>query len=240
VTPEALGAIRHADRLFFLLADPLTRQWLADLVGAGENLSDAYAEGKSRHRTYDEIADRLVRAVRRGGRVVAVFYGHPGVFAYPGHEAIRRTRAEGFEARMLPGVSAEDCLFAELGVDPGAAGCQSFEATDFLLRRRRFDPSSTLLLWQIAAIGVEDARTSELWNPDGVGILTEVLRETYPARHEVVVFEARTLPIVPSRVIHTALRDLPAASVTLASTLYVPPLGERRVDRRMARRLGLD
>jgi hypothetical protein len=34
---------------------------------------------------------------------------------------------------MLPAVSAEDCLFADLGVDPGAAGCQSHEAADFLI-----------------------------------------------------------------------------------------------------------
>src|SRR2546429_6584747 len=47
----------------------------------------------------------------------------------------RQAREEGFEAEMLPAVSAEDCLFADLGVDPGDEGCQSFEATSFLLFR---------------------------------------------------------------------------------------------------------
>ena len=49
---------------------------------------------------------------------------------------------EGFNAQMLAGISAEDCLFADLGLDPGKNGCQSFEATDFLIRRRQFEPTS--------------------------------------------------------------------------------------------------
>ena len=43
--------------------------------------------------------------IRAGFRVCAVFYGHPGVFVYPSHEAIRRARAEGFAARMLPALT---------------------------------------------------------------------------------------------------------------------------------------
>ena len=54
------------------------------------------------------------------------------VFVQPSHESIAIARLEGFSARMLPGISAEDCLFADIGLDPGKDGCQSFEATDFL------------------------------------------------------------------------------------------------------------
>jgi hypothetical protein len=85
--------------------------------------------------------------------VCVVFYGHPGVFVQPAHEAIRVARLEGFTARMLPGISAEDCLFADIEVDPGVYACQSFEATDFLVRKRKFDPRSPLVLWQIGSIG---------------------------------------------------------------------------------------
>jgi hypothetical protein len=65
--------------------------------------------------------------VARGVTVIrnvlcVALYGHPGVFACVGHEAIERARAEGIDAQMLPGISAEDCLFAELGVDPAVGG----------------------------------------------------------------------------------------------------------------------
>src|SRR3970282_2169154 len=104
-------------------------------------LQDCYSVGKPRYRTYREMADRILSAVRAGAQVCAAFYGHPGVFVRPSHDAIRRAPREGFPARMLPGVSAEDCLVADLGVNPGEIGSQSFEATDFLGYRRRFDSS---------------------------------------------------------------------------------------------------
>ena len=34
---------------------------------------------------------------------------------------------------MLPGISAEDCLLADLGVDSAHNGLQSLEATDLLI-----------------------------------------------------------------------------------------------------------
>lgn len=238
-TPEATGAVDAAEKRLHLLADPLTRAWLLDRHPDAEDLSDAYDVAKPRADSYEEMVERILAPVRRGRRVCAIFYGHPGVFAYPPHEAIRRARAEGYAARMLPGVSAEDCLFADLGVDPSDTGCASYEATDFLLRRRRFDPTAALVLWQIGLVGVEDVRLADLWSAEGLTVLTETLVETYPADHEVVVYEASTLPITPPKIVRVALAALTRAPVTAISTLYVPPLEERDTDLAMARRLGL-
>jgi precorrin-6B methylase 1 len=238
-TPEALAALRAAECSFFLLADPLTREWLRSLAPRAEDLASAYALGKPRSDTYHEMVERLLVPVRAGRRVCAIFYGHPGVFAQPPHEAVRRARAEGFAARMLPGISAEDCLFADLGIDPSDTGCASYEATDFLLRRRRFDPTAALVLWQIGLVGVEDVRETELWSRTGLAVLTDELLATYPPTHEVVVYEATTLPITPPKIARVALTELPDAPVTAISTLYVPPLAERETDLAMARRLGL-
>src|SRR5439155_2475209 len=106
-----------------------------------------------RRTTSAHITRTIVRQRRARQDVSAALYGHPGVFVYPSHEAVSRARADGFAARMLPAVSAEDCLFADLGVDPGATGCQSYEATDFLLRQRQVDPTAALILWQVSVIG---------------------------------------------------------------------------------------
>ena len=238
-TRETLGVIAAAEKRLLLVADPLTLEWLADLAPGAENLADAYASGKSRDDSYAEMVERILAPVRRGFRVAAIFYGHPGVFAFSPHESVRRARAEGFEARMLPGVSALDCLFAEVGVDPGDVGCQEYEATDFLLRNRRFDPCSALVLWQIGVIGIEDVREEDLWSPEGLRVLCEVLLETYPKEHEVVIYEASTLPIAPSKILLVPLAELASSDVTLLSTLYVPPLPDRQTDRRMLKRLGL-
>ncbi|KAJ2931620.1 hypothetical protein H1R20_g5340, partial [Candolleomyces eurysporus] len=88
----------------------------------------------------------MLSKVRSGQDVVGLFYGHPGVFAHPSHRAIKIAREEGYLAKMLPGISAEDCLFADLGIDPSINGTTTYEATDLLTHDRPLDPASNLIL----------------------------------------------------------------------------------------------
>lgn len=240
-TLEATARIEAAQKVFSLVADPLAEYWLRTLNQSTESLAGLYAIGKDRRDTYREMIERILAAVREPLHVCAVAYGHPGVAAYPLHESIRLARAEGYRAEMLAGVSAEDCLFADLGVDPVAGGCVSYEATDFLLYRRAIDPAGNLVLWQIGAIaeaGYKRERNGA-WNPAGVAVLTEVLLETYPPEHEVVVYEAAQVPLAHPRIARVGLARLTEAPMTAMSTLFVPPLTVPAIDKTMVRRLGL-
>lgn len=239
VTAEAEGCIRTADKCLYLVSDPVTAVWIQRLNPTAESLQDAYAPGKRRRESYREMVERMLTPVRQGLDVCAAFYGHPGVFAFPSHEAIRQARANGFEARMFPGVSAEDCLFADLGLDPATHGCQSFEATDFLIRRRRFEPSSNLILWQIGAIGVATYEGEDLWSRAGLRVLVEVLLQHYPAGHETVVYEAAVYPVCDPLILRVPLGSLAESRVSVISTLYVPPLHPAPLDLTMLDRLGI-
>src|SRR5205814_1606435 len=128
-----------------------------------------------------------------GDLTVAAFYGHPGVFAYPSHESIRRAKREGFRARMLPGISSEDCLFADLGVDPAVGGCQSYEATDFLLNNLVIDSSSQLVLWQIGTLGDWTYKT-RMYDIRAMPLLVQKLARFYPMTHVLTVYEAAIFP----------------------------------------------
>jgi uncharacterized protein YabN with tetrapyrrole methylase and pyrophosphatase domain len=186
------------------------------------------------------MIDRITSAVRAGQRVCAVSYGHPGVAAYPFHESIRTLRAQGYETEMLAGISAEDCLFAELGVDPTVGGCLSYEATDFLLRGRVVDRASNLILWQIGVIAEHGYRENpDAWNRDGLEVLAQRLMEYYPADHEVVVYEASRLAPCEPIVERVALKRLAQARVPAMATLFVPPLVTAPLDEAMASRLGM-
>jgi hypothetical protein len=59
---------------------------------------------------------------------------------------------------MLPGISSEDGLFADLGVHPVSYGRQSYEATDFLANGRKTDPTSSVVLWQIGSWATRRSR----------------------------------------------------------------------------------
>jgi hypothetical protein len=227
--------MRAADTLLYLVTDPATEAWIQRLNPNAATLEDCYAEGKSRYRTYLEMTDRIVSAVRSGLQVCAAFYGHPGVFVNASHEAIRRARREGFPARMLPGISADACLFADLGVDPGENGCQSFEATDFLGSRRRFDPSVALILWQVGVLGEGGVRKGKACRPERLRVLADALRRHYPPRHRVVLYEAAQLPICDPMIERISLARLPQATVMPMTTLYVPPRPSRPTSARVSR-----
>lgn len=237
-TKEAADRIEGADKVFSLVADPVAELWLTKLNANTQSLCDLYHPGVERSQTYEQMVQRILGEVRNRLHVCVVSYGHPGVAAYPLHESVRRARNEGFAAEMLAAVSAEDCLFADLGVDPIHGGCRSYEATDFLVFARGADPASNLVLWQIGTIAELSYRPErEVWNPHGLAVLTDVLLQTYPPDHEVVVYEAaRFAPCAP-KILRVALRDLPHAGVTPLSTLFVPPCTRAAVDEMMLRRL---
>ena len=206
--------------MLFLVADPATAAWLGSLNPSARSLSTLYRPGVPRGRIYGEIVDEILASVRRGARVCAVFYGHPGVYVQPSHEAVRQAREEGFVARMLPAISAEDCLFADLGVDPGEHGWQSWDANDFLLRRRRPDAMSSLVLWQVDAIGKLD------WDPEpaaeGMRTLADALAEHYPSGHELVFYRASVYPVAGPEIVRLRLEELGALEAAPTGTLYVP------------------
>lgn len=237
VTPEAASAMRGADRLLHLVSDGATRMWLETLNPRNESLYRAYREGRPRRESYEEMVRRILEPVEEGLSVCAAFYGHPGVFVFPSHEAIRRARAAGHTARMLPGVSAEDRLYADLEVDPSLSGSRSYEATNFLARGAPADPTTGLILWQVGAIGVATFYGRKVWRTEGLRHLVDALAPHYPEGHEVVVYTASTLPVCPSEIHRVALPRLPELELSVAATLFVPAAGRPAADPAVAEAL---
>ena len=236
LTLVAQGCIQQADKVLFLVADPVTQHYLRQLNPTAESLADLYGLDKHRHETYTEMAEKIIGHVRQQKDVCAVFYGHPGVFVTPSHEAIRLARAEGFQATMHPGISAEDCLFADLGIDP-VRGCQSFEATDFLIRPRPVDPFSGLIIWQIGVIG--DATWKPQYDTSNLRFLVSRLSEFYDPQHDAIVYVASQFAVAPPSILRTTLAELVNVAVTPISTLYVPPKTASKPDLSIASELGL-
>jgi precorrin-6B methylase 1 len=237
LTPQARAAFAGADEAFFLVGDPVGARLLEQLNPQARSLHGLYAEGKQRLETYEEMVEALLAPVRAGRAVCAAFYGHPGVYVYPAQAAIARVRGEGHRARMFPGISSLDCLFADLDLDPAVSGCQIHHATDFVLRRTEPDTTTLLVLLQIGVIG----QPAHLERPDwsGLPMLVECLLTFYPPEHEVIAYEASPFPIVGPVIVRVALSALADANLTAGMTLVVPPASEREIDPTMLDRLGL-
>jgi hypothetical protein len=236
ITPLARSYIEKADVVFTALSDGIIELWLARMNPNVRSLQPLYKEGKSRAETYRQMIDTLLTEVRAGKRVCGAFYGHPGVFALPPHKAIEMARAEGYQAHMEPGVSAEDCLYADLGFDPGRYGCQHYEASQFMFYRRRVDPSAYLILWQIGVAGDQSfARFST--NAQYRRVLVDVLARDYDLGHEVIIYRAATLPMHEPRMERIPLGKLPDADIDMHETLVIPPARRLEPDLQIRERL---
>jgi Tetrapyrrole (Corrin/Porphyrin) Methylases len=239
MTVEAISWIRISDKVLYVVGDPVAEALIRELNPQGaESLIGLYAVGKPRLLTYNEMIDRTLACVRQGLATCLACYGHPGVFVYPSHESIRRARAEGFVARMLPGISAEDCLFADLGVDPGIDGCQSYEATDFLASDRAIDPTSSVVLWQIGVLG-DPTYKVDSYNTPAMPLLIERLLRTYPPNHVVYLYEAAVFVGCEPIITRVTIPQLGAVPLSAGYTLYIPPAFPPRIDRAVAYRMHL-
>ena len=237
LTAEADAFIRCSDVVHFVVPDALSAQMMHWNAKEAYDLADLYDVAVERSDTYEAMTERIVADVAEGRTVCAVFYGHPGVFVDPSHDAIARVRAMGLPAQMMPGVSAADALYADLGLDPGTDGIAQYAATDFLLRPRVIDPTTPLLLWQIGAVGETKGATEAA--SQHLDLVVEVLGLSYPADHPLVLYVASSQLTGAAHIEVVPLANLPEATVTREATLFVPALGVAEVDEAMAGRLGL-
>lgn len=234
--PRARAHIEQAAVVFSAVSDPLVELWLQGMHADVRSLQPYYAEGKSRRETYRQMVEAIMAEVRRGQRVCGAFYGHPGVFAQAPHDAVAQARREGFEAHMEPGISAEDCLYADLGIDPATHGCQHYEASQFMFYRRRIDPAAYLVLWQVGVAGDRTlGRVST--GPAYRQLLVDLLSEDYPLDHEVVAYEAATLAISEPRIGRMPLSRIVSAELQTWTTLVIPPACPMVPNRDMLRRI---
>lgn len=218
--------LRSADEVFYCVADPGTAVWIRSVRPDAYDLYVLYDDSKPRYTTYMQMSEAILHFVRRGKRVVAVYYGHPGIFVLSTHRCVTIARREGHLATMRPAVSALDCLCADLGVDPCHPGMQTHEATDMLIRGRKPDPSLHVVLWQVGLIGEMGFRRRGYLNAN-LPVLVDYLTACYGGSHPLVHYVASRYPTIPPVIEHYTLDGLRNPRLhprfTGISTWYLPP-----------------
>jgi hypothetical protein len=68
--------------------------------------------------------------------------------------------------------------------------------------------------------------------------LMRVLRRSYPAHHRIVLYEAAQFPVCEPTITRVALSRLASVVLRPATTVYIPPLSERRENATVARWFG--
>ena len=241
LTRDTESEIRSADAVFHCVYDKVTQAWIGELRPDAYDLRILYGEDIDRHLTYVRMAESMLHHVRRGKKVVAVFYGHPGVFAMPAHRAVHIARQEGHRARMRPGISALDHLVADIGFDPALPGMASFEATDLLLRKRRIDPSLHVILWQVGVVGEFQFKPRGCENKgyaDLAALLAEVYGEDWRVTHYIAPQYVGIEPLIEQIRIGDLLKPEKREHISSLSTFYIEPKEGVTTDMAMSSRFG--
>jgi hypothetical protein len=237
-----IKVIEDADVVFYCVADPATIVWLKKKRPDAYDLYTLYDDNKIRYYTYMQMTESMLYCLRQGKKVVAIFYGHPGIFVLSTHRAIAIAKKEGLTAEMRAGVSALDCLCADIGVDPSHPGMVTYEATDMLIRLRKPDTSLHVILWQVGLIAEMGYRRSGFINQNFI-TLVEYLQQFYGKDYEVVHYIASRYPTIASKIERYTLEQLkdPRIRVKISglSTFYIAPKDARQTDIDMCIKLGL-
>lgn len=240
LTTETKAYIKQSDKVLYLVNEPIMKEWIERYSQHAESLEPIYTKYPLRLHCYRAITEYILENLYKKQHVCVVLYGHPTVFAKPALAAVIAAKEKGYYAKALPGISAYDCLFADLLIDPATHGCQAFEATDLLIRRRICDPHSHLLIWQAGFIGNLGHHTTPADNLNGIKLLVQHLSQWYNVEHQVILYEAAQYPHFEPVITKTTLNALVNEHITHITTLYLPPLQKAPIDEFMLKELGID
>lgn len=213
----------------YLVNEPITKQWIEQYSKLSESLDSIYFSENDRQISYDKIRDKILAELETYNFITVVLYGHPTVFADPGLQSIIAAQKKSIETIILPGISIENCLYADLKVDPGQFGCFHVEATELLLYDKIIEPTAHLCIWQPGMIGNRSVPNSNQ-KSNHLKLLKLKLKKYYPDDHIAILYEAPMYPGVEPRIHKFSLSDIEAQSIGTLATLYIPPLPQRSPD----------
>jgi precorrin-6B methylase 1 len=238
LTNEARHWITNSDIVLYCVSDVATERWIQTNSKFSESLHKWYDDNKLRRQSYREMTQRIMYFVDEGRKVCVVFYGHAGVFVASSYDAVNLARHKGVPAVLLPGISSDACMFADLLFDPSRTGCVSIEATDLLIRERSIDPTLSLIIWQAGCVG-DAGYKSTGYDGRNIPVLIDYLKSVYGGEHRAIIYEAAQYAVCQPRIEVTTIDGLYNQKISGISTLFIPPRSRPDIDETMLRRLGL-
>ncbi|KTD63238.1 tetrapyrrole methylase [Legionella santicrucis] len=234
LTEETKKVIQNSDKVLYLINEDNLKKWIQLEAKQSESLDPIYFSHSQRIEAYKALTKYIIEEYYKVSILCVVFYGHPTVLADSGLNAVKHIKKDGGNAIILPAVSAQDCLFSDLEIDPGDRGCFSIEATELVLFERKIDIHAHIILWQVANFGKSDrSKVSKL------SILKDYLYEYYPTDHSICLYEAPSLPTYRSRIEWISLDCFDKSIINSVTTVYIPPLKKKMLSKKFLNLLDL-
>jgi hypothetical protein len=134
---------------------------------------------------------------------------------------------EGYSTTLLPAVSAPDCMFADLRVDPGVFGCQVMMASRVFAKNVIVATTGHVVFLQVSAVGDSGFSFSGYRNAK-LQAFFDCLIALYGEEHEAVYYMAAVFPGLTPEISVRKLKDYRSSEEQAsihAGMLYLPPQG---------------
>ncbi|MBB4305186.1 precorrin-2 methylase [Rhodobium orientis] len=224
ITLEVDRVLGFCKEILYIERAPGIEEYFAEKADFVTNLTDLYSEDSERTETYHEMATRVVDSALEHSPVAFALYGHPTIYAYPPFLVREMAASLGLSVKLLPGISALDCLFCDLAIDPSVNGIQMFEATDLLLREHPINTAAATVIWQIGSL--ETALFSSARSAASrFDRFRDYLLRFFPEHHPIYAVYSQPHPMLKSQVHKFEISKIEQFSTVLHSavTLYLPP-----------------
>jgi len=224
---EVQAAVKHSDCVLYLVNEPAIKNWIATNSKKSLSLDDAYFSCQRRSNSYSMIEKKVAEQLESYSKVCLLVYGNPVFFSTAAVKISLDLSKKGISVDVMPAISALDCLFTDLRVDPANDGFQSYEATSFVVYDHDFITNSSLILWQIGVIGIVDTitekKTCDPNNRVFMGFLVEKLLSKYPPYHLCYIYVAAQYPGSSPQISECQISQLSDIDIDRLATLYIPP-----------------
>ncbi|KTD17920.1 SAM-dependent methyltransferase [Legionella jordanis] len=227
LTTEVKGIIKSSSCVLYLLNEPAMKHWVLNNSKISFSLDEIYYSCEKRIDAYEKIVQVVLSYAGKYNDLVLLIYGHPLVFSSVAMKLIEQCSNSEMQLSVLPGISALDCLLADLRIDPAGAGLQCYDATLFINKNVEYSSSAHLILWQIAIVNeikIIKGEINKVTQKTGLSYLKKILLNKYSANHPLILYVAALYAGVSSEIIELELDSLEEIEIPRLATLYIPPL----------------
>lgn len=221
LTRESECSIKQAQKVLYLVNEPIIKEWIIKNSEDSFSLEDLYFSKKFRAKSYQEITEKIVSTLDAFDNVCVVVYGHPLLLSNAIHSVIKKLDKSDVAITVLPAISSLDCLFADLRVDP-VGGCYSIDATELLVYEKPICISNHVIIWQIGLVGLL-GNTTEKQNVVAITMLKEKLLLLYGPDHDIILYEAAIYPHLQPKINKITIKDIHEKLMSSITTAYISP-----------------
>ncbi|WP_192484645.1 MULTISPECIES: SAM-dependent methyltransferase [Cysteiniphilum] len=222
-TKEFITCATQSDIVLFLNNDHITKEWYEKYCKKTYDLNEIYQKDNTVHRKdiYLAIADYVIKSFDEHDSVCFSLYGHPFFCAQPALYAIDEIarEREDIEIHSFAAVSALDCLWNDLRVNPAENGMQMYEASHMIYEEIPLISKVDLVILQAGFIDIQTIHTGE--QKANTDKLKHHLLKYYHVDSQIIIYQAAQYPSQAPVIDKIKLNELESNKVTTLSTIYI-------------------